>query len=106
MRGLEQQYDEVGQNEAERRGDGQAENGLAARHAEGARRVWLGTAKLHEGQEEERHVDLRACARVCGSVWACGGVCQGVLRVCAVGVPRGSKGVSVCRAGASCGAPS
>ena len=58
VRRLEQQYDEVGEDEEERRGDGDAERDATAGHAEGARRVRLGAAQLHEGEEEERHVHL------------------------------------------------
>ena len=78
MRGLEEEDDEVGEDEEERRGDGEAERDAAAGHAEGARRVRLGAAELHEGEEEERHVHLR---------WRAGGA-----RVCA----EGREGPCVC----------
>jgi len=70
VRRLEEQDDEVGEDEEERRGDGDAERDAAAGHAEGARCVRLGAAELHEGEEEERHVHLRGGARGCVRVHA------------------------------------
>ena len=65
VRRLEEQDDQVGEDEEERRGHGDAECDAATGHAEGARRVRLGAAQLHEGEEEERHVHLRGVRGGC-----------------------------------------
>ena len=90
MRGLEEEDDEVGEDEEERRGDGEAERDAAAGHAEGARRVRLGAAELHEGEEEERHVHLRRRAR--GARGCARRGVRGRVRVCVRGDERGVRG--------------